>query len=148
MKDFSGQTFRYDGRKYTFQATLRTYDGDVEVTLDNQALTVFEYESELNSLVHRGSIQYTDSYGSVDKFLEKPGSYCEVLFVQNEQYFDGELTVEKVSDKNRFSCMFLIENIGITGRRSNQVDYKIDLVSGNACRCGSNVDFSNYGQEP
>ena len=51
MKDFSGQTFRYAGKKYTFQVTVCSLDGEVKVTLDNQAIKVFEYESELNCLV-------------------------------------------------------------------------------------------------
>lgn len=149
-KDFSGQTFRYGGKKYTFQATLRSIDEEVNVVLDNNAVKVFEYESELNSLLIRGSIEYTDAYGNVDKLLEKPGSYCEIAFVENEQEFDGTLTIEKLSDTNKFYGTFLVENIGITDRRSNQIDYKIDLVSSNVYKCSAVVDYSNYavGKQP
>lgn len=44
---------------------------------------------------------------------------CTVLFAEHEQKFDGDITIEKLSESRRFECQFLVDNIGITGRDSN-----------------------------
>lgn len=71
MTDVSGQSFRYSGKKYTLQATLQTDDGALQAPLNTSQIECFEYETELDSFLVRGSIQYTDKYGEVDRFLEQ-----------------------------------------------------------------------------
>lgn len=143
-KDSSSQQFRSNGKLYTFQATLRSLDDEVQVPLDNAALLSFEYESELNGLVLHGSLEYEDAYGNVDKLLEKQGAYLDVVLVEDEQEFDGALTIESVSDVSRFCGTFLVESIGITDRRAERISYRMELVSSNAYRCQQTVDYSTY----
>jgi len=148
MTDVSGQTFKYSGRKYTLQAQLRTIDGEISAPLDTNAIEQFEYETEINSFLIKGSIKYSDKYGLVDRFLEKPGTMCDITFIENESKFDGPVTIEKQSETRYFINTMLVENIGITGREGNTIFYNIDLVSDNIFQCETIVDYSNYHAEP
>ena len=79
--------------------------------------------------------------------MEQQVVLCTVFFAENEQKFDGEITIEKFSEFRRFECQFLVDNIGITERGSNQISYKIDLVSINILKCMRNIQYSNYGDD-
>lgn len=144
MKDFSGSTFKYNGKKYTF--TVRLYFEDkVEVELDNNTLECFEYESEFNGLVQRGSITYTDETGKLDKCTDQYNVMCQVTLVRNEQQIDGQITLEKLSESDKFIGMFIVDNAEILQRDSTRIKYRLNLVSSNIYKCLANIDYSNYG---
>lgn len=84
MKDFSSGTFKCNGGKYTFVARLLFDDEMDNISLDNNMLECFEYESEFNGLVHYGSITYNDELGKVDKCIGRNNVICQITFVRHE----------------------------------------------------------------
>lgn len=146
MTDPSGQTFKYAGKKYTLQLQLEAGDQSKQVPLNTEAVECFEYETELNSFLVRGSVVYRDQYGQVDRLLEEPVVVCTAFFTENEQKFDGSVTLERFSETRRAEIRFLVDGIGITGRDGHAITYRIDLVSANILKCRQNVKYSNYGR--
>lgn len=135
MTDVSGQTFKYSGRKYTLQARLEGLNGLTSAALNTEAIEVFEYETELNSFVAKGSLTYRDRYGQVDRFMEDPAATCTVFFAENEQKFDGSVTIERLSEVRRVEVQFLVDGVEIVRRDGRDITYKISLVSVNVMRC-------------
>ena len=151
MQDFSDNFFLYDGKKYFFSAVIYTYTEDTEELnfgLRNSNIVQFEYVNEFNKLFLEGSLTYQDNYGIIDKFLEKSIIYVGVVFARMEQEFDGEITIEKVSDVHKFTHTFIVNGIKIIKRENHIITYKLSLLSVNWIKCIKNISYSNYQYEP
>lgn len=151
MQDFSDNYFLYNGNKYLFNAAIYANSNDKEelsFSLRNSNIIEFDYVNEFNKLCLEGSLTYQDNYGIIDKFIEKPIVYVNIIFAQMVQKFDGSITIEKQSDTNRFIHDFIVNGIKILKRENHIITYKLSLVSKNWLKCIQNINFSNYNREP
>ena len=75
-------TFSVDGAKYLFHINLYCNSELNEHVhgLDNKDIILFEYSNVANKLFIEASLQYSDRYGMVDKYMNKQYGYCDVLF--------------------------------------------------------------------
>ena len=71
---------------------------------------------QLNDLVTRGSIIYTDSNGVFDSMLCQPYGMLRVEFQHYNTEFDGEITASFESEDLGIDSDFSIENISILER--------------------------------
>lgn len=77
---FNSSAFSYNGRKYSFSAILSWSNTDPGLSraLDISHIDSFYYSSEMNSLLLRGYLEYTDTNGLVDIVLDKQFAYLEI----------------------------------------------------------------------
>lgn len=151
MQDFSDNFFQYNGNRYLFHASIYSFTKDTEELnfgLRNSNILEFEYVNEFNKLFLEGSITYQDNFGVIDKFLEQSIIYVNIEFVQIIQEFDGDITIEKQSDTEKFFHTFIVNGIKILKRENHNITYKLSLVSANWLKCSHTINFSNYKREP
>lgn len=150
MQDFSNQSFVYSGQKYTLSFTLFTNSAKHFSThsLNNEDILQFEYTNSVNGLYLYGSIDYTDRYGIVDKYLEKQFPYCRILFSETEKQIENDIETEKLSETNRLQHDFFISRIEIRDRQNNIITYRLHLVSVNWFKLIGNISYTNYSKRP
>lgn len=97
-----------------------------------------------------GHIIYNDQYGVIDSFINDQGCMCSIMLTENEQEFDGDITIETISDVCKFTHIFFINSIEILNRRHGDIKYKINLVGTEAYNVMKRISYSNYkkGEEP
>ena len=135
------------GQEYQLQIVVSPR-GSAEFALDTSAIQSLDYQMQLNDLVTRGSIIYTDSNGVFDSMLCQPYGMLRVEFQHYNTEFDGEITASFESEDPGIDSDFLIENISILERHRDVITYKILFTSVHILNCISTVDFSNYGKDP
>lgn len=151
MQDFSDNFILYNGKKYFFNAQIYSHSDSSEQLnhgLRNSNILQFEYVNEFNKLFLEGSLTYQDNYGILDKYLEKSLVYVQVLFIEMVQKFDGQITIEKQSETQRFIHKFIVNGIKIVKRENHIITYNLSLVSANWLKCAKTVNFSNYDKDP
>lgn len=122
--------------------------GMEDTLLDIAAIEQFDYQTQMNDLVARGSIVYTDSNGSLDRLLCRPYGTVSVQFQRYSTEVDGEINAAFEEDGDGLTSDFLIESVGILERHKEVVKYKISFTSISVVNCLGVVDFSNYGKAP
>ena len=143
--------FKYNGDKYFLSINLSTLDEEKykhDRALKNDCIISFSYVNELNSFFLEGEIIYQDQYGVIDKFLDKPLTWCVVDFAKIEQKTDKNITVDKKSDVEAFMHIFFVNSIKILSREKNIITYKLTLISDNWLKCIQNISYSNYNTKP
>lgn len=151
MKNYSDQTYTYAGKKYTFIAQLYVNTPNDEKDgnyLVNESILLFQYENALNQLYLKGELVYVDRLGVVDRFLEQQLVYLQVQHIMHETNVDGDITIEKLSETDKFQHTFLVDSIQIVERKCTEITYRLKLASQNWLNCMSYVQYSNYNKEP
>lgn len=151
LQGLSENYFTYDRHKFFLSISLYTFDipkYKVEVQLNTSSIISFSYVNELNKLCLEGEIVYQDNNAMVDKVLERPLVWCDVLLSQMEQKFDEQVTIEKEDESARFRHTFFLDSVKIMKREGHVITYKLSLMSSNWMKCIKHLQFSNYGQRP
>lgn len=146
MDNLSPSQFQYSGKKYTFSASLFENNMEHSIPLDNNKIEYFDYANTLNDLIIRGELVYTDSYGQLDRYLDKQYAYCQIYFSSIDQESDNNIILERESKDNIFSHIFLIDGIEILERVAQVIKYRIHLISSTIFNLLKTIDYTNYNQ--
>jgi hypothetical protein len=87
LQNFSENFFNYNKKRYFLVIGLYTYEDPKykqDITLKNSSIISFSYVNEVNKLYLEGEIIYQDNAAMVDKFLEKPLTWCDIEFAEME----------------------------------------------------------------
>lgn len=141
--------FQSCGSTYMLQVSLycNANDNMLRISLDTANIQEFEYSNALNKLYVEGSVTYLDCNGSIDKFLHKQYTYCDVEFFKFADEGEDYASLQPLKDQS-FLHKFFVKSISILNRVGNDIVYKVMMVSTNWFSSMATLTYSNYGQKP
>ncbi len=143
MSAVSTSSFTYSGGRYVLGISLSDYGYKVKEQLADSSIVRFQFSSNLKQLYLTADLEYVDSFGQVDKFIDRRNVIADVTFCQIDYASDGDFSNESI--KNRFEHKFFVDSMEILGREGNKISYKIHMVSIFRHNHYAVWDFSNYG---
>lgn len=148
MLDTSQSYITYAGKKYFFGASIYENNQDNDFSLDNNAIESFTWENALNDLIIRGELVYSDSYGKMDKFIDKQYAFCQIYFAEIDRRYDNDIIIEEQSQTNVLKRVFLIDKFEIVDRNAETIKYKLGLIDSSIFNFQQLITFSNYDKDP
>lgn len=143
MSAVSTSSFTYSGGRYVLGISLADYGYNVKEELTDSNIVRFQFTNNLKQLYLTADLEYVDSFGQIDKFLDRRNVVAEVSFYQIDYASDSNFSTESI--KNRFEHKFFVDSMKILGREKNNIRYSLHLVSMFRRNHYGIWDFSNYG---